>query len=76
MKRNFPCEIFRFTYILSCVIYFKGVKLEKEFSNLNYKEKNEWLFREQKQTLDMFLKRNAITKEQYNKSLGDLIKYY
>ena len=28
----------------------------------------------QKNTLDLFLERNAISKEQYDKSLGDLIE--
>ena len=31
------------------------------------------LFRNQKHTLDLFLERGAISREQYNKSLGDLI---
>ena len=32
------------------------------------------LFLRQKQTLDLFLERNAISKKQYEKSLGDLIE--
>ena len=46
----------------------------------NYKEKlmeyskKEQLFLQQKQTLDTFLKKGAITKRQYDKSLGDLVK--
>lgn len=39
-----------------------------------YKEKNRQLFREQKKTLDLFLERGAISKAQYDKSLGDLIE--
>ena len=50
--------------------------MNNDFEKMTKEEKDEWLFEEQKQTLDMFLKRNAITKEQYNKSLGDLIKNY
>ncbi len=32
------------------------------------------LFLRQKRTLDLFLERNAISKAQYDKSLGDLIE--
>ena len=32
------------------------------------------LFRNQKHTLDLFLERGAISKAQYDKSLGDLIR--
>ena len=48
--------------------------MNNDFEKMTKEDK--WLFEEQKQTLDMFLKRNAITKEQYNKSLGDLIKVF
>ena len=37
-------------------------------------EKKKALFLRQKQTLDLFLERNAISKKQYDKSLGDLIE--
>lgn len=37
-----------------------------------YQEKNRRLFHEQKRTLDLFLERGAISKAQYDKSLGDL----
>ena len=50
--------------------------MDREYSKLDYSEKNRWLFEEQKKTLDLFLERGAITKEQYDKSLGDLIKNY
>ena len=36
-------------------------------------EKKKELFRNQKHTLDLFLERGAISREQYDKSLGDLI---
>ena len=36
--------------------------------------KKEQLFLQQKQTLDTFLKKGAITKRQYDKSFGDLVK--
>ncbi len=37
-------------------------------------EKKKSLFIEQKKTLDVFLARGAISKAQYDKSYGDLIK--
>ena len=39
----------------------------------NREEKKEELFRSQKRTLDLFLERGAISKAQYDKSLGDMI---
>lgn len=44
-----------------------------EWENLSPEEKKKQLFLNQKNTLDMFLERNAISKAQYDKSLGDLI---
>ena len=44
-----------------------------EWENLSPEEKKKQLFLKQKNTLDMFLERNAISKAQYDKSLGDLI---
>ena len=38
----------------------------------SYKEKLKRLYFEQKKTLDLFLERGAISKAQYDKSLGDL----
>ena len=49
-----------------------GVFVDKLKDNA-YEQKQIELFRKQKQTLDIFLERNAITEVQYNKSLGDLI---
>ena len=37
-------------------------------------EKKKALFLEQKKTLDIFLSKGAITKAQYDKSYGDLVK--
>ena len=37
-------------------------------------EKKKQLFLRQKETLDTFLERGAITQAQYDKSLGDLIR--
>ncbi len=46
----------------------------KEYSDLTLEEKKLDLFLRQKHTLDLFLERNAISKAQYDKSLGDLIE--
>jgi dissimilatory sulfite reductase (desulfoviridin) alpha/beta subunit len=44
------------------------------WENLTPEEKKKQLFLKQKNTLDLFLERNAISKAQYEKSLGDLIE--
>ncbi len=43
-----------------------------EWDRMTYQEKNHQLFLRQKATLDMFLERRAITREQHDKSLHDL----
>lgn len=45
---------------------------QSEWEALTPEEKKRELFRRQKNTLDLFLERNAISKAQYDKSLGDL----
>ena len=45
-----------------------------QWSFLSPEEKKKQLFLNQKQTLDLFLERNAISQAQYNKSLHDLIE--
>ena len=51
------------------------VKIENSaWDHLSYAEKNKQLFLKQKQTLDMFLERGAISKAQHDKSLRDLIE--
>jgi len=45
-----------------------------ELGTLSPEEKKKLLFLNQKQTLDLFLERNAISQAQYNKSLHDLIE--
>ena len=45
-----------------------------EWTNLSPEEKKVQLFLNQKQTLDLFLERGAISQAQYDKSLGDLRK--
>ena len=45
-----------------------------EWPNLSSEEKKVQLFLNQKQTLDLFLERGAISQAQYDKSLGDLRK--
>ena len=42
------------------------------WEELSSEEKKKELFLQQKHTLDLFLERHAITKQQYEKSLGDL----
>lgn len=44
------------------------------WENLTPEEKHKQLFLKQKKTLDLFLERNAISKAQYDKSLGDLVE--
>jgi hypothetical protein len=49
-----------------------SVKAQNLWEQMTAEEKKVQLFRNQKQTLDMFLKNGAITQAQYHKSLGDL----
>lgn len=46
--------------------------MNKEYSQLTAEEKKIKLYLSQKKLLDEFLERKAITKAQYDKSLGDL----
>lgn len=46
--------------------------IDDTWSKLSPEEKKQQLYEKQKHTLDLFLQRNAITKAQYDKSLGDL----
>ena len=46
----------------------------KSYEEMTPEEKKADLFLRQKRTLDLFLERNAISKAQYDKSLGDLIE--
>lgn len=45
-----------------------------EWSALTPEDKKKQLYLQQKDLLDKFLKRNAITKAEYDKSLGDLTR--
>ena len=47
--------------------------LNVEWEQMSREEKHRQHFLKQKNTLDLFLERNTISKEQYDKSLGDLI---
>lgn len=49
-----------------------GMDSQIEWQSLSPEEKKLQLFLNQKRTLDFFLERNAISKSQYDKSLGDL----
>ena len=44
-----------------------------DWSALSYEEKNRLLFLRQERILDMFLERGAISQDQHDKSLHDLI---
>ena len=45
-----------------------------DWSALTHEEKNRLLFLRQKETLDLFLERGAISQAQHDKSLHDLIE--
>lgn len=45
---------------------------QSEWEKLSPAEKKKQLYIKQKQLLDLFLEKNAISKAQYDKSLGDL----
>lgn len=47
---------------------------DTQWGTLSPEDKKKQLFLNQKQTLDLFLERNAISQAQYNKSLHDLIE--
>lgn len=51
-----------------------SIEIDKPWELMNQEEKKLQLFINQKNTLDAFLSRNAISKAQYDKSLGDLIE--
>ena len=46
----------------------------REWNELTPEEKRKLLFLNQKELLETFLERHAISKEQYEKSLGDLTR--
>ena len=45
---------------------------DASWETLSYEEKNRFLYERQKHMLEEFLERNAISKQQYDKSLHDL----
>ena len=45
----------------------------KAWADMSHAEKKHQIFLQQKETLDTFLERGAISKAQYDKSLNDLI---
>ena len=51
-----------------------GNIVDVQWGNLSPEDKKKQLFLNQKQTLDLFLERRAISQAQYNKSLHDLIE--
>ena len=52
----------------------RTLKAVTRSQDLTPEDKKKRLFLRQKETLNMFLERGAITQAQYDKSLGDLIK--
>ena len=55
-------------------LLFTIKEMDRDYSSLTPEEKKIDLFLRQKHTLDLFLERNAISRAQYDKSLGDLIE--
>ena len=53
---------------------FEPLSEEKEWNILSYDEKNEQLFQHEKRMLEMFLAKGAISRQQFEKSLHDLIE--
>ena len=51
---------------------FIGSDQKNSWGSLSYAEKNRALYLKQKQTLDLFLERGAISQAQHDKSLYDL----
>ena len=47
---------------------------ETTWETLSYEEKNHQLFVKQKELLELFLTKKAISREQYEKSLHDLME--
>ena len=50
----------------------EDISNKTEWSQLTPEEKKKQLYIKQKKLLEMFLERNAISRMQYEKSLGDL----
>lgn len=48
------------------------ISRQRQWEAMSYTQKNRQLFLNQKELLDTFLERHAISKAQYDKSLGDL----
>ncbi|MBQ1380422.1 MAG: hypothetical protein IIY79_00245 [Ruminococcus sp.] len=48
-------------------------KAQQEWEQMSPQQKKKQLFRNQKELLDKFLERHAISRAQYDKSLGDLV---
>lgn len=49
------------------------IEIKGQYDNLSPEQKKQMLFENQRDLLNTFLEHNTITKEQYDKSLGDLI---
>ena len=51
---------------------FLRAETDPQWEGMTYEEKQAWLFRQQKDTLDRFLEHGAIAREQHDRSLRDL----
>lgn len=54
------------------IVRGEGAYMDKDWSALTDEEKRRRLYLRQKETLDTFLEHGAISRAQYEKSLGDL----
>jgi hypothetical protein len=48
------------------------ISRQRQWETMSYAQKNKQLFLNQKELLDTFLERHAISQAQYDKSFGDL----
>ena len=51
---------------------YEQISRQRQWEAMSYAQKNKQLFLNQKELLDTFLERHAISQAQYDKSLGDL----
>lgn len=51
-----------------------SARADNPWENMTHEEKQAWLFKEQKETLNRFLKHGTISKVQYDQRLRSLIE--
>ena len=54
----------------------KNTSSPQTWEGLPHQQKNKMFYQRQKALLDLFLKKHAISREQYDRSLHDLTKTY